>query len=287
MRLYFQNIKTVPFKLSLTLLLFGASLTGFAQNRTTTQARPSAASQGYRLLTDDLRCGAQVWAPQQARISPGGVEGPYRGSPTGSPCYPSLRYPGETNFIAINDAARRESEQSSTYQDLVRRQAILRAAEEGATSDSSWYSAPRNGETELQSHANPEAPDQSELLKNSKDRDFILHNFHTLYIDARGAKYFGSDQMKAALGKNKDFWKLNVRIVDDRRVADVVLKIGYTFAWDFPFELTHQNTTIVLLSGKGEGPFSGPLGAADVARNFVNMAKPWREEKKAEEKSHH
>jgi len=133
--------------------------------------------------------------------------------------------------------------------------------------------------------ANPEAPDQSELLKNSKDRDFILRNFRTMYVDAHGAKYFGSDQMKAALGKNKEFWKLNIRIVDDRSVADVVLKVSYTFAWDFPFELTHQNTTIVLVSGKGEGPFSGPLGAADVAREFVNMAKPWREEK--EKKSNH
>jgi disulfide oxidoreductase YuzD len=131
--------------------------------------------------------------------------------------------------------------------------------------------------------ADPEAPDQSELLKNSKDRDFILRNFRTMYVDAQGAKYFGSDQMKAALGKNKDFWKLNIRIVDDRRVADAVLKVDYTFAWDYPFELTHQNTTIVLLSGKGEGPFSGPLGAADVARQFVNMAKPWREEKKKTE----
>ena len=135
-------------------------------------------------------------------------------------------------------------------------------------------------ETEPQSHANPDAPDQSELLKNSRDRDFILHNFRTMYVDARDAKYFGSDQMKAALGKNKEFEKLNIRIVDDRRVADVVLTVSYTFAWDFPFELMHQNTTIVLLSGKGEGPFSGPLGAADVARVFVNTAKPWREVKK-------
>jgi disulfide oxidoreductase YuzD len=133
--------------------------------------------------------------------------------------------------------------------------------------------------------ATPDAPDQSELLKDSKDRDFILHNFRTMYVDAHGAKYFGSDQMKAALGKNKDFWKLNIRIVNDRRVADVVLTVDYTFAWDYPFALTHQNTTIVLLSGKGEGPFSGPLGAADVARQFVNMAKPWREEK--EKKSNH
>jgi hypothetical protein len=43
--------------------------------------------------------------------------------------------------------------------------------------------------------------------------------------------------------------------VDDRKVADTVLDVGYTFAWDFPFELKHQNTTIVLLSGKGVGRF--------------------------------
>jgi hypothetical protein len=106
-------------------------------------------------------------------------------------------------------------------------------------------------------------------------------------VDAYDAHYFGSDQLKAALGKNKDFAKLNIHIVDDPRVADTVLTVSYTFAWDYPFALRHQNTTMVLLSGKGEGPFSGPLGAADVARNFVNMAKPWREEKKAAEKSHH
>jgi hypothetical protein len=69
--------------------------------------------------------------------------------------------------------------------------------------------------------------------------------------------------------------------VEDARVADTVLTVGYTFAWDYPFALRHQNTTMILVSGKGEGPFSGPLGAADVARQFVNAVKVWREEKKA------
>ncbi|MGC2695771.1 MAG: hypothetical protein WA738_08265 [Candidatus Angelobacter sp.] len=135
---------------------------------------------------------------------------------------------------------------------------------------------------EPQVHADPESADQSELLKNSKDRDFILRNFRTMYIDAHSAQYFKSDQMKAALGKNKEFQKLNIRIVDDPRVADTVLKVTYTFAWDYPFELRHQNTTFVLVAGKGEGPFSGPLGAADVARQFVNEMKEWRTVKKAE-----
>jgi hypothetical protein len=124
--------------------------------------------------------------------------------------------------------------------------------------------------------ATPDAPDQSDLLKNSKDPDFILRNCKTMYVETRNIEFFDAHQMKAALHDNPDFAKLNIHIVDDRRVADVVLVVSYTFAWDYPFELRHQNTTMVLLAGKGEGPFSGPLGAADVAREFVDLAKPWR-----------
>jgi hypothetical protein len=79
--------------------------------------------------------------------------------------------------------------------------------------------------------------------------------------------------------RNGDFAKLNIRIVDDPKVADVVLKVTYTFAWDYPFVLRHQNTSMVLLAGKGEGPFSGPLGAADVAWEFVDKMKGYRGEK--------
>ncbi len=124
--------------------------------------------------------------------------------------------------------------------------------------------------------ATPDAPEKSELLKNSKDREFILRNFKTMYVVTRDINFFDNAQMKAALHRNGDFEKLNITIVDDPRVADVVLEVTYTFAWDYPFELKHQNTTFVLLAGKGEGPFSGPLGAADVAREFVELAKSYR-----------
>jgi hypothetical protein len=202
--------------------------------------------------------------------------------------YPGSQYAGtpfalsEPNFTALFDQVRREAEQSSaqpsaTYQELLRRQCFRAVQEEDVRFLENSCGWPRQEEQDAAPHADPEAPDQSDLLKNSKDRDFILRNFRTMYVDAREAKYFGSRQLKAALGKSKDFWKLNVRMVDDPRVADVILKVSYTFAWDYPFELAHRNTTIVLLSGKGEGPFSGPLGAADVARNLVNLAKPWRE----------
>ena len=245
-------------KMALTLCLFGLSLSAFGQNRIGDPGRPA-----FSAIRHDPGMAAQGHYPGSQ----------YAGTPFAL---------SEPNFTALFDQVRREAEQSSaqpsaTYQELLRRQCFRAVQEEDVRFLENSCGWPRQEEQDAAPHADPEAPDQSDLLKNSKDRDFILRNFRTMYVDAREAKYFGSRQLKAALGKSKDFWKLNVRMVDDPRVADVILKVSYTFAWDYPFELAHRNTTIVLLSGKGEGPFSGPLGAADVARNLVNLAKPWRE----------
>ena len=97
-------------------------------------------------------------------------------------------------------------------------------------------------------------------------------NFRTMFVDASRAAYFGTAQMKAALGENKAFQSLKVSIVDDPAVADVVLTVNYTFAWDYLFVLKHQNTSVVLLSGKGVGPFSGPAGANSVAAELAKAS---------------
>ena len=136
--------------------------------------------------------------------------------------------------------------------------------------------SPIVGTAQRAPYATPDAPEKSDLLKNSKDREFILHNFKTMYVATKDVDFFGPEQMKAALHRNDDFEKLNITIVDDPRVADVVFEVTYTFAWDYPFKLMHQNSTFVLLAGKGEGPLSGPAGAADVAREFVELAKQYR-----------
>src|SRR5258708_18122745 len=99
--------------------------------------------------------------------------------------------------------------------------------------------------------ATPDSPEQSEKLKNSKDPDFILRNFRTMYVDASEAEFFGSELLKSELGRNDGFDKLNIRMADDRRVADLLLKVSYTFAPHYPLDLRHQTTTTVLLSGKG------------------------------------
>ena len=102
---------------------------------------------------------------------------------------------------------------------------------------------------------------RSEPLQ-SKDKDFIIANFRTLWINAEKAQFFGVEQMQSALAGNKEFGTLNITIVANRSLADVVLEIGYTFAWDYPFSLKHENSGIILFSGKGSGAFSGPAGAA-------------------------
>lgn len=122
----------------------------------------------------------------------------------------------------------------------------------------------------------PDAPERSNRLDAAKTADTILRTFKTMYIDARRARHFDSAQVKATLLQNKDFAALQIRTVDDPKLADVVLEVGYTFAWDFPFQLKHLNTATVLFAGKGMGPFSGPAGATSVAKEFVKPLKPFR-----------
>jgi hypothetical protein len=237
------------------VLLLGPSLSLSAQNQELPRPQLPRTGQPPGLMYDDLRAF---------------TVGHYPGSPTDSPFAN-----GQTTYSLAETARRAQAESEA------RKRADDENAEYARRRRVAQQEAIRAQLMETQAHADPEAPDQSELLKNSHDRDFILHNFRTMYVEAHDAEYFGSQQMKAALGGNKEFQKLNIRIVDDPRVADTVLKVSYTFAWDYPFELRHQNTTFVLVAGKGEGPFSGPLGAADVARQFVNAVKEWRVVKKA------
>jgi hypothetical protein len=251
-----MRLSTKPINTTLIVFLFGTTLVGFAQDQGANQPKQDASTQSNQPVKNDPRCGVQGGNP---------------GSLTDSQCVPA-----GTSVVIINNGAHSAAEEAAAYMAQVR----ARAAQQEAIRNQRY-------EPEPKLRANPDAPDQSVLLKNSKDHDFILRNFHTMYVDASEAKYFGSDQMKAALGGNEDFRKLNIHIVEDARVADTVLNVSYTFAWDYPFALRHQNTTMVLVSGKGEGPFSGPLGAADVARQFVNAVKQWRQENKTMEKSNH
>ena len=251
-----MRLHTKTTQLVLAAFLFYATLAGFAQDQNASQPKPDASTQSNQPVKND-----PIKNDSHCVVQRGNA-----GSSAETQCIPA----GGNVVIINNEPARRSVEETAAYQALQR----VRAMQEEAARTQRYDPEPKL-------RANPDAADPSVLLKNSKDHDYILRNFHTMYVDARDAQYFGSDQMKAALGGNEDFAKLNIHIVEDARVADTVLTVSYTFAWDYPFALRHQNTTMILVSGKGEGPFSGPLGATDVARQFVNSVKAWREEKKA------
>jgi len=251
------SFKTPSIRAIGTLVLFGSSLAGFTQQ----PQQPSA---------------QRLPEPVNGR---GGYELHYPNSPAPSP------FANGQTINALVEQARmgQQWNEAQWNHDVYLEKVRIRAAQMVAQHKQEAQ-GDRHQLRVQQPHAVPDAPDQSELLKNSKDRDFILHNFRTMYIDAHDAQFFSDADMKSALARNKDFEKLKIRIVDDPRVADAVFSISYTFAWEYPFQLRHQNTTFVLLAGKGEGPFYGPLGAVDVARQFVKAAKPWREENNAETK---
>jgi len=65
----------------------------------------------------------------------------------------------------------------------------------------------------------------------------------------------------------------------------VILEVGYTFAWDYPFSLLRSNTSVSLLSGKGSGPFTGPAGATSVAKESIKHVKPHRAQRPATDSS--
>jgi hypothetical protein len=139
---------TTPPWQTIAFFLFGLSSCGFAQNSTVERSKTSGYHAGYN-LNDDLRRSAQ---------------GHYPGSPVGSPFAPA-----ETNFDQVFDTVRREQEKSATYQEIAERQRLRAAQEEAARSREALCCMQRS---EALPQANPDAPDQSELLRNSKDRDF-------------------------------------------------------------------------------------------------------------------
>jgi S1-C subfamily serine protease len=122
----------------------------------------------------------------------------------------------------------------------------------------------------------PAATVEKQDLGTSRDRDYILRHFSTMYVDCKNATFLPASQLKAALARSKDFNAFHITFVDDPKVADTVLVVGYVFAWDYPFELKHPGSSLVLFAGKGYGPMSGQIGAISVANQFLKLAAPYR-----------
>lgn len=112
----------------------------------------------------------------------------------------------------------------------------------------------------------------------SKDRRVILRNLQTIYINAEGAKTFGNSEMKAALVSNQEFSLLRLQIAGDPNAADAILEVRNSLGAEYAFELKSRNG--VLLFRGTDVSLTPSLAARDVARYFVQLARPFRPDPK-------
>jgi S1-C subfamily serine protease len=122
------------------------------------------------------------------------------------------------------------------------------------------------------SQAKPEVKAEA---KPKADRQAILHNMQTIYIDADNAKDFTSAEMKAALERNPGFASLKLRVVDEPKNADAVLVIRHSSGWEFPFELRSPDRATLLLFAASRA-YEGKTAVANIAVDFIKMTRSSR-----------
>lgn len=131
-----------------------------------------------------------------------------------------------------------------------------------------------------------EGPEKSEVIA-SRDPKVILHKFRTLYVSSRTV-WLKDEVMKNALRQQPQFKDLGVVLVDNPKMADAVLVTDRVLmTWDFTYSLSHQNTSIVLATGKFtsiDGMAAANVIAKDVLKRIQAERMPPREAKIEEKK---
>jgi hypothetical protein len=98
----------------------------------------------------------------------------------------------------------------------------------------------------------PINPGGSELSRaiDSHDPVQILRHFRTMFIISRTV-WLKVDLMQEAMQREPAFAAWGLAIVSDPRIADVRLTVDRVlFTWTWTYELVHQNSGIVLATGK-------------------------------------
>lgn len=117
----------------------------------------------------------------------------------------------------------------------------------------------------------PVNPSGSELSRPIESRDpmQLLRTFRTIYIVSKTV-WLKQDLMQQALNKEPALTAWGVAIVSDPQVADVRLSVDRVlFTWTWTYELVHQNTGIVLGTGKYNA-IAGGAGADKIAQAIVS-----------------
>lgn len=121
-----------------------------------------------------------------------------------------------------------------------------------------------------------EGPEKSELIA-SRDPKFILRKFRTLYVTSKTV-WLKDEVMKNALRQQPQFTDLGLVLVDNPKLADAVLVTDRVLmTWDFTYNLSHQNTSIILATGKFtsiDGMTAASVIAKDVVRRIQTEGMP-------------
>ena len=115
---------------------------------------------------------------------------------------------------------------------------------------------------------NPSGPELSRPIE-SRDPMQLLRSFRTIYIVSKTV-WLKQDLMQQALMKDPALQAWGVAVVSDPTLADVRLSVDRVlFTWTWTYEMVHQNTGIVLATGKYNA-VAGGAGADRIARAVVS-----------------
>jgi hypothetical protein len=123
----------------------------------------------------------------------------------------------------------------------------------------------------LQMPANSAAdiPRSSAAIAGS-DPKLILKNARTIYIHSKTA-FLTVDTLDRALALDKEWPKLALTIVQDRRVADLVIEIDRPlFTYTHTYVIVDKKTSIVLGAGKVTA-LDGTIASGGIAKDIVKI----------------
>jgi hypothetical protein len=111
---------------------------------------------------------------------------------------------------------------------------------------------------------------QSSAAVVGSDPKQILKNARTIYIHSKTA-FLTVDTLDRALALEKDWPKLELTIVQDQRVADLLIEIDRPlFTYIHTFVIVDKRTSIVLGSGKVTA-FDGTIASGGIAKDIIKI----------------
>jgi len=110
-------------------------------------------------------------------------------------------------------------------------------------------------------------PQSSAALANTDPKQ-LLKNARTIYIHSK-TSFLTVDTLERALAEQKDWPKLELTIVQDPRVADLLIDIDRPlFTYVHTFVIADKKTSIVLGSGKVTA-FDGTIASGGLAKQII------------------